>query len=248
MPLIPCPTCLKRLNVTEENFGKTVRCAACKCVFQPTRPAPSSEDSQVPSSATAYVVEGKGRRPAPGVGDSQDDASSRTNARDFAIQEGVQNQDQAVASLKRAGLCLFAGGLFGLLQFLVGCADTLYVVIRDRNPQSLGLGILFSVPVVAVAFTLVGSFHFRPRKSFGMAMMGATFSILNGLLNLLPCLCCGLMSTSMVAGNATDTLSGALIAAIFLFVVLPATALSLLGGIYALVVLFRPEVKGLFLD
>jgi hypothetical protein len=252
MPLIQCPTCSKTLNVADENLSKRIRCAGCKSVFQPlpsapgaVSPAPPSEPEARTSIQPEATKKNKARKAQTGSPWVQSRAS------DYLENAGaVRAQRKTPAALNRASWCLLAGAVCGLGEaaFLAGWAGYEFIVHQAPGSNLLANLVFITVAAILGVILLILSFHFHPRRSFGIAMIAAFAGVAYGLLNAIPCICCGIVSTVSVAGQASEGLPGALIAGGFVFLVLPATVLPPVGGILGMVQLMKPEVKALFLD
>jgi hypothetical protein len=168
----------------------------------------------------------------------------------YGDPKAVRAHPHPPAPLRRVAWILLAGAMFGFAEiFLLGGLQG-YVILFMKNRIVNPLLVTYCAFTLTVAVVLVvGSFHFHPRRSYGFALLTSLGSMTYGLLNLFPCFCCGLNS---VASAASPELSGEPIdvffIVLFVFAVLPATILPLLGGGLGLKELLKSEVKRLYLD
>jgi predicted Zn finger-like uncharacterized protein len=266
MSLLQCPTCQKKLNVTDENLGKKIRCAACKTVFQPSAggavqpspdpPAPVEPDPGGGVQIKPYREEPlkpyraeprpkRRRRPKRGV-DPEDDSDSSGGELEDA--KAVRARPRAPGPLHLASWGLFIGALFGLLEGLVCAVGFAVYTFRDQKPPGC-FEMAFTVVSLAVGVgLLIGSFHFHPRRRYVVAMMSAIAGMVYGVVNVLPAICCGILSTLLVAEDSEKTAGLGIFFAVISLLSIPATLFPLIGGVYGIRQLMKPEFKRLYLD
>jgi predicted Zn finger-like uncharacterized protein len=226
--ILNCPQCQRQLRVTEELMGRPVKCPACGLVF--TLPAGTSPQQATPLPALS--------QPAPSVELAPED---RADPFAYPYEEhrrrvrGVEpldfdggDSERGSSLLAAPAICLLVAGILGILANL---GQVAFVLLNPREPPPANR-------------PEPKDFAERFERAFEEGQSGpkpVIFGLFFALVSLFVTIGAALMLTRRFYGLAIASTIVAM-----LNIGNCCCVLGLPFGIWALVILSRPEVKRLF--
>jgi len=260
--LSQCPSCKHQVELPESVLGKKVRCSGCQAVFvaeaksAPPEPEPEPLDMlEVLPDAPAKPAKKKTAPPKkepptkPKKAQSQSDFDFNSDKPGTSPQSefsfvntkkkvnlGVRLRASAAAAFMRYGV------IYALFPTLGQMALPIAVGIMERYYPAMGLSCcpLLMYFVFAIVIFL-GAGNLERMNSFGMAITGAVFSILMGLVPL-PFVLLLMLGLGLAVWQLTITPMQIVGVALMLFTFFQAV-FSIWGGIRAILVLFNADVR-----
>lgn len=236
-----CPSCAKQIEVPEAARGKKVRCSGCQAVFAveaaaaPKSPQEVKKPANAPKKPEADDAESPFSFEGPSPLADATEAGAEPSNLDFSTQEPQLNVGVRLKVRRAAGLMHF-GVFICILQSLL--TTIVALIISGGNPIFYMLG---NIPAVIVMIfgivVLLGSQALAELRSRVLCIVAGIFC----LLIALP----GFGSLSL-EGYAFFVAGPHLVRTPTACVVVVSSIYCFLGGVYALLIVFRADVTEAF--
>jgi predicted Zn finger-like uncharacterized protein len=220
--IIQCPQCQRQVRVPDTMFGRLVKCPLCGMTF-------TVAAANAPPPAEPPVVETVPAPPAePGTPAPPPSAVAEYRPADVAVPEPPDTYAEAAAAVKAPGICVLLTGALGLIWNLFNLAQNL--LMGQERAQAAGrqfaerMGMQMDPQLMPIAWT------------FTLVLLGIlvlmSFLATLGSLRMLQLRNYGLALVASIASLANFG---------------PCCCpVGLPFGIWALVVLLRPDVRAAF--
>jgi len=236
-----CPSCKRTVMVPPELVGKNVRCPACQMTFvveeEPIEIVPIPQAAPI-EPLPAPAPQKKAANPFEFAGPDKYEA-----VEDVLPSPAEEIRLQELRSLRsRLSYTSMLMTLGASVTIVLGLCALTSTLGNGGGSHAYVLGACFGsvVLITGSILVIVGASALSGRWSHGMAVTGAILSCVLGLFGLLAM--CG--SGMRAVGNGSDLAQ--LIGCFMFFMALLQVVCCLLGGIFALTLVFRSDVRDLF--